>query len=156
MSHNHFSHPTTNNRFLLLSTSNNNRLLIFPTTFRLCQHQLLLMSNGNFLLTTLLTNHVSRNLFVNYCVHFYHHPLQPFLFSQPIPTTNHFVPGFNHFCHSLRFFLQPFASAIQPILTSTIFLFSIDPPWIFLVRLAIFMPSLQGEPCRGSSHPNSR
>ena len=109
MLNNHFSHPTTNNRFLLLSTSNNKRSLFACVNFNQqplvsIQHQLLLMSNGNFLLTTLLTNHVSRNLFVNYCVHFYHHPLQPFLFSQPIPTTNHFVPGFNHFCHSLCFF----------------------------------------------------
>ena len=56
------------------------------------QHQLLLMSNGNFLLTTLLTNHVSRNQFVNYCVYVFPNNLyqpfhlifqQPFIFLQP-------------------------------------------------------------------------
>ena len=77
------------------------------------QHQLLLMSSNNFLLTTLLTNYVSRNQFVNYCVYVFfnnlYHPFhllfqQPFTFLQSIPPTNHFVPRFNHFHQPFLFF----------------------------------------------------
>ena len=70
--------------------------LPFTTTFRLCQHQFLLMSNSNFLLTTPLANHVSRNQFVNYCLYVFfnnlYHPFhlifqQPFTFLQPLSST---------------------------------------------------------------------
>ena len=98
--------PTPNNCFLLLSTSNNNRLLTFHNTFSL-------MSNSSFSLTTLLTNYVSRNQFVNYCVYVFfnnlYHPFhllfqQLFTFLQSIPPTNHFVPRFNHFHQPFLFF----------------------------------------------------
>ena len=81
--------------------------LPFITLLRLCP-------TAVFSLTTLLTNYVSRNQFINYCVYVFFNNLyqpfhllfqQPFTFLQPISPTNHFVPGFNHFCHSLRFFL---------------------------------------------------
>ena len=132
--------------FLLLSTSNNNRLLIFPTTFCLCQHQFLLMSNSNFLLTTPLANHVSRNQFVNYCLYVFfnnlYHPFhlifqQPFTFLQPLSSTI-FVLSLQLLStsnHSTHFFSnQPFNQTILFQLINFIFLFSIDPPWNFLVR----------------------
>ena len=102
------------------------------------QHQLLLMSNNNFLLTTLLTNHVSRNLFVIYLCTFYQQATNSTHFLATSPSTNFFH------CNP--------ATSFSPVLL--LFLFSSLN--FFLVRLAIFMPSLQGEPCRGSSHPNSR
>ena len=85
------------------------------------QHKFLLISNTNFLLTTLLTNHVSRNHFVNYCIVFMSFPTTVYIFATN--TTNHsfcswiqpflFFPR-NH-CQQatiqLNFFQQP---ALQP------------------------------------------
>ena len=86
------------------------------------QHKLLLMSNNIFLLTTLLTNYVSRNQFVNYCIYFlsnnclhfcnqYHQPLILFLDStifvlslQPRSTSHHSTHFFSASSSSTKFF----------------------------------------------------
>ena len=95
-----------------------------------------------------------------------------FIFSQPIPTTNRFVPGFNHFVVSLTTMcfsnsntpfinhLFSFKLTILIVLSPTDFLPSFTLPAIFWIRLFVFyfisLQSLQGELCRGSYHPNSR
>ena len=138
------------------------------TPFRLYQTTLFLSQQQTATQQLIATNMFTFSTYLSLILcTFYQQPLQLFLISQPIPTTNRFVPRFNHFVtHFLFSFtticfrnstttsISHFCYFLATIFNSFI-AFSFILPEFFLFRLAIFMPSLQGEPCRGSSHPSS-
>ena len=154
-----------NNTFPLIS---NNFSLVSTSTFAYLSNNFVLIATTNQQLNNLLlpTCSLFQPICHLFCVPFSNSFVQPYSLNfSTFATMNlrNFAANFTFFCnflstsnHSSHFFNnQPFNQIFSFQFSHFIFLFSIDPPWIFLVRLAIFMPSLQGEPCRGSSHPSS-
>ena len=136
------------------------------TTFRSYQTPTFHLCQTTTFRSHYYNSHVSYNQFVNYCVmslsiastnHFTLFFNILFIFSQPLPTTNRFVPVFKHFCHSLRFFFynqvlqqfnnhlhQPFFSSLFPAnhfhfsSSNCFFLPYFTLPANFRIRLFVF------------------
>ena len=87
---------------LQTATSAQTKQHFFTYIKQLCSYRNNKLATQQLIATNMFT--FSTYLSLILCT-FYQQPLQPFLISQPIPTNNRFVPRFNHFCHSLRFFL---------------------------------------------------
>ena len=149
--------PFCSNQTTLFHLCQTTPFRLYQTAFRLCQHQLSLISA-----TTLFLSQQQTSNSTTYCyqhVHFFNLLITYFVYL--LPTTSTTIPHFTTICfsNSTNPFINHFFSlklTILIVLSPTDFLSPFILPEFFLVRLAIFIPSLQGEPCRGSSHPSSR